>query len=129
MSFTRKEIYKLFSERGIFLPTYKMDQVEIDLKERLNKGEALFGILYSYEKDKSFNKYIFKEKGQYVLEPEERRKRAIIMIDDDGTETYFDSIYAAAKHLGLTKNSCGNISKSADGKTNKSYNKTWKWAI
>ena len=124
---TRKAIYQLFVERGIYLPKYALDAIESDVKERINKGESLFKILYEYESDKKYNKYINKVKGQYIMEPSERNRRAIIMVGEE--EKYFDSIYAAAKSLGLTKNSVGNISKAANGKTNVAYGHKWKWAI
>ena len=129
--FTRKEIYKLFAERGLYLPKYQLDLIEADFKNRINKGEAVFSVIYSYEKRDDFNHFVDKAKGQYVLEKSdiERPRRPVIMIDDDGTETYFDSVYSAAKKLGLTKNSCGNITNAANGKTAVSYKKKWKWAI
>lgn len=128
---TRKEIYKLFATRGLYLPKYQLDLVESDMRSRINKGESIFTILYDYEKRNDFNHFTDKAKGQYVLEKSdiERVRRPIIRIDDVGNEKVYDSVYAAAKDLGLTKNACGNITKAASGKTNVAYKFKWKWDI
>ncbi len=83
-------------------------------------------ILYDFEKRKDFDHHDNKKLGQYVYEPEEKQRRPIIMINEDGTEKYFDSVYQAAKAIELNKNSCGNISKACDG-NKAAYGKRWKW--
>jgi hypothetical protein len=82
----------------------------------------------SRKSDSKYEKYTEKTKGQYVLEKKDRAlsRRAIIRINEDGSQTEFESIYAAAMALGLHKNSVGNISKACDNGL-VSYKHKWKW--
>jgi len=128
MSHIRKEIYNYFTLHGIYLPKYPLDVLEADMKFRVSKGESSFSLLSEYISDSKYEKYTEKTKGQYVLEKKDRAlsRRAIIRINEDGSQTEFESIYAAAMALGLHKNSVGNISKACDNGL-VSYKHKWKW--
>jgi hypothetical protein len=130
MSTIRKEIYNTFELRLIYLPEKVLDEVESEIRKRINEGESLFQLLYELERTSKYNKYNKKSDGQYSnVAPLDKIRRAIIMIDENGKETYFDSVYGAVvKGLGLTKNAVGNVTKAANKKT-KSYGRTWKWVL
>jgi hypothetical protein len=126
---SKKGIFDFFANMGIYLPTYQLELVYNEVIERVRNKESIFSICYDLETRTEFNKYKNHHQGAFVTVKErEATKRPIIRVGKDGSEKSYDSIYAAAKDLGKSKDACGNISKAAKGRYSTVYGYTWRWS-
>lgn len=122
----KNEIVNFLSEHGIRLNDEFNDQIVEDIKRRTGGGENIFDILYSLPQREDIVKNNLNKKAPSFKRGD--KKKSVIMIDG-GKEKEFDSVYSAAKHIGLDNNCIGNITKACNGQLKTAYKKKWKWKI
>lgn len=128
---TKKELFNLLAEQGVYLPTYQLDKAEEMLKA-LTKTEGYFKAIELVENFYSNSKYTDKEKGAYMLENRHKNvfetvKKRVEAVNKKTKEVLiFDSIYSAAIQLRGNKNCAGNISDALKGRKKSAYGYTWK---
>lgn len=126
---TRKELFSLLTEKGIYLPVNQLDKAEEMLKA-LTKTEGYFKAIELTEDCWSSTQYKDKAKGAYMIEETHKRaldniKKKVVGIDKEGNSIEFDSIYQAAIELKNNKSCAGNISDALNGKKKTAYGYKW----
>lgn len=125
----RKELYwHLVITKCIYLPNYQLDKAMQMIE---NRGRKSFkDALYEIEDNESLQKYNDPRKGTFMTaEVSEKHfstvRKEVILIDEDGTETQFDSIYQAAQAINKPKG-FGNISRAIKYESS-AYGYKWKF--
>lgn len=127
---TRKELFNLLAEKGIYLPIYQLDKAEEMLKA-LTKTEGYFKAISLIEDFYSTSKYTDKQKGAYMIENTHRnlidliKKRVVARNKKTGEVLEFDSIYQAAIKIKGNKSCAGNISDALKGRKKSAYGFIW----
>lgn len=126
---TRKELFELLAEQGVYLPNYQLDKAEEMLKA-LTRTEGYFTAIQLTEECWVNTSYSDKEKGAYMTENRHKQifqsiKKRIVGVDKEGNSIEFDSIYAAAIGLKNNKSCAGNISDALKGKKKSAYGYKW----
>lgn len=126
---TRKELFSLLTEKGIYLPSQQLDKAEEILKA-LTRTEGYFKAIELTEECWSNTQHKDKTKGAYMIEESHKRaldniKKKVVGIDKEGNIVEFDSIYQAAIELKNNKSCVGNISDVLNGKKKTAYGYKW----
>lgn len=126
---TRKELFMLLAEKGVYLPNYQLDKAEEMLKA-LTKTEGYFKAIQLTEecwintdyKDKAKAAFMTQDLHQKALE---NIKKKVSGVDKEGNVVTFDSIYQAAIGLKGNKSCAGNISDAINGRKKTAYGYKW----
>lgn len=127
---TRKELFNLLAERGIYLPNYQLDKAE-EMLRALVKTEGYFKAITLVEEFYLTSKYTDKQKGAYMVENKHRslieliKKKVVAKNKTTGEVLEFDSIYQAAIQLKGNKSCAGNISDAIKGRKKSAYGFVW----
>jgi hypothetical protein len=129
MNNTRKELFELIAEQGVYLPNYQLDKAEEMLKS-LTKTEGYFKAIQLVEECWVNTEYKEPAKGAYMTQDRHRQalqnvKKRIVGVDKEGNTVEFDSIYAAAMSLKGNKSCAGNISDALKGRKKTAYSYKW----
>lgn len=122
---TKKAVYNHLALMGVFLPEDKLEQVYNKIQNEASK--SIWSVLYEIENDESLKVYNDITKGAFKV----KLVKNILKIDKKTNNKIeeFNSAYAAAKSIGLTKNEVGNILQVCEGKRKSAYGFKWEYSI